>query len=55
MEIISVDPFRKCDEEEEERNGLVKGNKIEGRFAGLEAEAFSSFREGDEGSSMLKL
>lgn len=37
MEIISVDPsFRKHDKEEEERNGLVKCNELEGRFIRLE-------------------
>lgn len=37
MEIISVDPsLRKHDKEEEERNGLIEGNKLEGRFIGLE-------------------
>lgn len=37
MEIISVDPsFRKHDKEEEERNGLIEGNKLEGKFIGLE-------------------
>lgn len=37
MEIISVDPsFRKHDKEEEERNGLVKCNELEGIFIRLE-------------------
>ena len=37
LEIISVDPsFRKHDKVEEERNGLIEGNKLEGRFIGLE-------------------
>lgn len=48
MEIISVDFFfRKCDGEEKERDGMVKGNKIEGSFVGLNRlKLFFSFSEG---------
>lgn len=47
MEIISVDSFRKNDGEEKKRDGMVKGNKTEGRFARLERpNPFSSFGEG---------
>lgn len=56
MEIISVDPpFRKCDGEEE-RDGMVTGNKIEGSFAGLNRlKLFSSFSEGAQRSGILKI
>lgn len=55
VERFSVDlSFRRHDGGEK-KNGIVKGNKIEGRFAGLERlRQFSSFRGGGQRSDVLE-